>query len=771
MKVYYSDSEKGILSKIEANGVCVPFYEGSGPSFYYRENGASKAIALCKDDGIYAAEFEGIRFSMEHVVSEDRLTLKACIHNRTKQDFMPEVIGLKLGISSYMTEYPQWNDQFFPSYLRCEKTHLVGYFMSPLGKLVAIICETPVAAWELDYNMAGDAGDEDCDFGHRIYTGNLLLTVNGTLPERHPQNLNGIKAQQELSWLIHIVPLEQEAMFPQTVVEDFHIPMIEFQSYTLAKGETARLTVSSWEPYDIRVVSPSGQIIQAESFVANEYGVYKATVTTDGGKICQATVYCRHDYGWYLKAAAKNAIYKPQKASTHTESWYGHFSSFLAHKHDPDMKLYQLAKANFDEIMPYMFNFEQGKPIIIPSRIQNTAALISLLTDLYEADPVHNEQYLDYADQMAEDLMSRQTPDGAYRKEDHHYTSVIYIAKSMLELSLCEKQLGSRSAKYMARYERHYASAKRAVYDLVKLRERIGTEGEHTLEDGMITCSALQIAYFALTLEETEREPFIEAAEYLMSIHRCLEDRCSPDCRTRGATLRFWEAQYDVLIRGNMLNAPHGWTSWKNYATYYLYLLTGKEAYLQDTINTMGACLQMIDENENLRWAFIKDPYIKAKVWVPDEAKPVTDGYESVPEDIQPAYRGKFEVQTFGETYIDMISGWYRVGEQKITGGYRSCPLIYEDGNIEVDNQGGACDNDVHEHFKCLEETLLKKAFVIIDEKARGYNCCVEKEGQCFCVTPFEECAYLHVNTQQAASIKVNGRVIQVNKGMSMIRL
>lgn len=220
-----------------------------------------------------------------------------------------------------------------------------------------------------------------------------------------------------------------------------------------------------------------------------------------------------------------------------------------------------------------------------------------------------------------------------------------------------------------------------------------------------------------------------------------------------------------------MLNAPHGWTSWKNYATYYLYLLTGKEAYLQDTINTMGACLQMIDENENLRWAFIKDPYIKAKVWVPDETKPVTDGYESVPEDIQPAYRGKFEVQTFGETYIDMISGWYRVGEQKITGGYRSCPLIYEDGNIEVDNQGGACDNDVHEHFKCLEETLLKKAFVIIDEKARGYNCCVEKEGLNFCVTPFEECAYLHVNTQQAAAIKVNGRVIQVNKGMSMIRL
>ena len=43
----------------------------------------------------------------------------------------------------------------------------------------------------------------------------------------------------------------------------------------------------------------------------------------------------------------------------------------------------------------------------------------------------------------------------------------------------------------------------------------------------------------------------------------------SNDCRNRGATLRFWETMYDVLIRKNAMTSPHGWTAWKIYAIYY----------------------------------------------------------------------------------------------------------------------------------------------------------------------------------------------------------
>jgi hypothetical protein len=340
----------------------------------------------------------------------------------------------------------------------------------------------------------------------------------------------------------------------------------------------------------------------------------------------------------------------------------------------------------------------------------------------------------------------------------------------MLELALCEKELAKDNKKYQERYERHYESAKKAVLDLVNLLEKIGTEGEHTLEDGMINCSILQIAYFALTLEESEREPFIKAAEHLVSIHRCLEEIVTPDCRTRGATLRFWEAQYDVMMLGNMMNTPHGWTSWKTYGTYYLYLLTGNEEYLKDTIDTMGACIQMVDEDETLRWAFIKDPYTRYKVMVPDCETVFVDGYESTPCDIEKGYRGKYEVKTVTEGYVDQISGWYRAGEQKPMGGYDRCPLIYEDRWENVDNQSGACDNDVHEHFKCLEETLLKKVFIVCKDGLRGYNCSV-KDGDVIEVIPYGECEYIHINSDKDLIIKINSKEINVQKGLHMLKI
>ena len=116
-----------------------------------------------------------------------------------------------------------------------------------------------------------------------------------------------------------------------------------------------------------------------------------------------------------------------------------------------------------------------------------------------------------------------------------------------------------------------------------------------------------------------------------------------------------------------------------------------------------------------------------------------------------------------------MISGWYRTGEQRITGGYRICPLVYADHNEYVDNQGGACDNDVHEHFKCLEETLLKKAFVIVDEGVRAYNCSAMLQDGILTVVPYGECKYIHVNTCIPLSVRTGTTVTNIEKGMYML--
>ena len=112
----------------------------------------------------------------------------------------------------------------------------------------------------------------------------------------------------------------------------------------------------------------------------------------------------------------------------------------------------------------------------------------------------------------------------------------------------------------------------------------------------------------------------------------------------------------------------------------------------------------------------------------------------------------------FSEQYIDMVSGWYRVGEQKVTGGYEFCPLILDGySDYEADTQGGCCDNDVHELFKCMEETVLGKAFVHEDENGSFFcvGCTAKLEEGNLCVEMPEGTKTLVYNL--TGTYKLNG--------------
>ena len=197
-----------------------------------------------------------------------------------------------------------------------------------------------------------------------------------------------------MSWVINLMPLGALSEFGATVANRFGLPVIDLERYTLALGEEAQISVQCKEGYQLSTLSPSGKVYAGDLIPCKEYGVYTVTLSTDSGRTAEAKFYVRREYGWYLRAARENAVRKPQKATVCTESWYGHFSSFLARKHFPDPVLDQAAQANFDEIMPLMFDFEKGKPILMPQRIQNTAIAISMLTDAYEASPETGRIYL-----------------------------------------------------------------------------------------------------------------------------------------------------------------------------------------------------------------------------------------------------------------------------------------------------------------------------------------------------------------------------------------
>ena len=77
------------------------------------------------------------------------------------------------------------------------------------------------------------------------------------------------------------------------------------------------------------------------------------------------------------------------------------------------------------------------EPKYYASRIQNTSGTIGMLVDKYQA--YHDVNDLKKASRLADWLMNTwQRKDGAYVNHNTVYTSVIYVAKSMLELTLEE---------------------------------------------------------------------------------------------------------------------------------------------------------------------------------------------------------------------------------------------------------------------------------------------------------------------------------------------
>lgn len=742
-------------------------FENLNPGFYTSEAEKTFPLEAVRESDGLTLDTDGIKARLKFSGNGEEFCYDVSLTNSSSGVYAPESLLLDLGVDTYLDSYPEWNDKYFPSFIRCEKTHAYGYFMSPLGDVLAFCCDTPVASYSLDYNyIAKDRG-----YGHRINGAALALINALPLPEHHPQDMFSLKPGESRSWRISFAQLNELSDFPDWLADN-GIPYISAEKFTLCPGEEIKLSVKSKADYRLTVLSPSGR--ELKDGRAEEYGEYSVLLETSDKKRATAVLFCRKPWDWYLKRAREEMLNKPPHATTHCESWYGFYSAYLAKKHYPDSALDSSADAIFNEIMPRMFNFERIKPRLIPERIQNVSALIGILVDRFEADRENNAESLMLASRFADWLITRQKTDGAYYRDNSHYTCVIYPAKTMLELVSAERSMAKENEYYAFAAEQHYASAERAIENLMRLRENIGTEGEHTLEDGMISCAALQIALFALGLPENERKPYIETAEHLIGVHRCLEQLCPPDARVRGSSIRYWEAQYDVILNRNFITSPHGWSAWLIYALYYLYLLTGKEEYLRQMMDGMGACAQLMSLGGELRWGFAVDPFISAsEILVPNLSKRVADAYHSVKLE-NPAYRGKFVSGVIGEQYIDMISGWYRTCKsQFVNGGHFNCPLITENESVRVDRQGGCCDNDVHEIFKCLEETVLKKAFIL--ERADGsllsYGCRAERTDRGIDAELFEDTEYLHLNLQNPVRVFLNGKEYQSKNRPEMLCL
>ncbi len=735
VRIRKNGSVASLKIKENESWVDIPFREDakSGPGWTGVDLVPADGKAFC-----FEGRKDDVTYSLEYSAHDKRLAVTARLCNEGKRPFQPEAARLMLGLDTEMIDYPEWNKKYFPTLIRAEKTHLWGYFMTPEGRLLTLASPDPVASWNYDFLPKA----------HRILTVSLDPLHCLPLPPRHPQTMTELMPGQERSWTFFIEPVESLDEVIPCVARNTAAPMLECSRYTVRAQESIELTIHSASEVELSVTAPGGQIetleaervsprkLRAVVTPADGIGAYAIHATDTTGKTSEAMIYVRHEWSWYLKQARREAVRIPQKATTHAESWLGHFSNYLAKKYFPDETLDAQAEHNFRTILPLMFDVEKAKPAIHEWRIQNVYYMISLLVDVYQADGKIAD--LELAARLADWLIEHhQSEAGAYVSgHGIHYTCVAYGAKSMLELVAAERMLAD-DPLWKQHAERHYASAKAAVDDLARQLDDIGTEGQPTYEDGMISCSATQLAMMALfTNDPDEREKYQAAAEYMFNGHRCLDQMLIPDCRMREGSLRFWEAQYDVMLPdpneeggnniGNMMNSPHGWTAWRIPGFWYMYQLTGDETWLQRAMDSLGACVQLLDgATGKLRWAFVQDPYIDADVLVQDPDDPAN-----------PA--GMREHRIIGEQYVEMISHFYHPPLNEVTGGHWGV--------------GGSCDNDVHEVFKALEEVALTAAYVVERKSGEivGYNCRVERNGDTLVVTPAEAIvSRVHVNLRQ----------------------
>lgn len=718
--------EDGTIASLTYPSLCVDFFSAgqkAGPSFYINDGQETLAATWTGTGELeFSASIGDVAARLKYHRNPSFLTFEISVTNNGAKVFAPVKAGIALGVDTYMDQYPHWLTKFFPTLLMNEKTHFYGYFQSPQGQVLGIASPDPIASWSVDYNLSYYDIPPHWFYGHRIESVNLDLINALPLPEHNPQDMWKLEPGEEKTWRVSLVPVNSLESFEQEMADATGLTMISMDRTSYMPGETAAFTIFADSTPEVKMdasfevaeIAKGQWLVEAIMHTAGRYDV---TVTA-GDYQSSAVILVNDSWAEVIKDARQAALDNHQKPSSHVESWYGFHSAFLAARHFPDTEIDTQLDDRFDLIYNKVFDAENAVPRLYEDRIQNTSSTIGMLVDRYEA--FGRIKDLEQAAALADWLIANnQDKGGAYMNGNVKYTSVIYVAKSIMELYLAEKDL--KEEVWQERAARHYESVKRAIDELVASQGDFQTEGEMTFEDGMISCSALQVGMFALLQEDPAlRQHYAQAMMDILESHDCLAQLKVNDGRRRGGTMRFWEAQYDVLMLPNMFNSPHGWSAWRAYASYYAYLLTLDERYLKETFNAAGAFAGLIEqETGKLRWAFVVDPYLRVRqIAAPVEGLTFDDVTTGNPH---PDFYGSREF-TIGEQYVDMISSWQPVNSQ---------------------------DNDVHEVFKFIEEAVLTNAFIVEREDGTvvGYNCSVEKRGRRLIVVPAEkQIVNLHMN-------------------------
>ena len=738
--------------------------------FLHMDNGKTDTISFCKDSHqgpsfdsvilsqtrkklpVYYGTRNSISYQLEYKLNGVALMVIATIGNLSKEEFRPDAVSLRLGINNYQDSFPRWRGILFPTLLRSEKTHFWGYFMSPSGLLLTIDSPNPIPSWSLDYMRRDDF--PYYRYLHRVHTTTLDLMRAEILRERQPQIKKSLAPGVKITDTIYLAPIRSLSELNSTIAAQTNAPFISLDRYTLFPGETTTASIISTSPVNkITIVQEGSEQSIPLSFEESAPGSYRfkwvapdaesryiIKISNQANKQSEAIVYVRANWSAYLAQARKSALVYLPTTTSNTEAFYPLYTYFLARKHMPDSALDRLTEQVYNTIFPVLFDDKTKEIREGKWRIQNFSNMAAILADRYAV--THDTNDLANAHGLLEYLMRNQGADGGYYspRPDHneHYSGVNYVVKTFMEVITQEYKLAQTSEVWKQRYNKGIASLERAMNDLYVRKDNMGTEGLMSFDDTFVSCSLGQLAMGALRTPDTaKRRMYTNVALEMYNFHRCLTLQKIPDARMNGATLRFWEAQYTINMMHHTMNSPCGWSAWKIYGTYYLYLLTGEKGYLYETMNALGTCSQLFNlKDGTLYFAFTPDPYIR---------------------DFQ--YKQAFEGTrlptlqsvTIGEQYLPCISNWHTAPY------YAWRPGIF------------GIDNFVHEVIKCMEEVALQQAYIIenADGSFETFNCSLVSKDDILLVTPFEKyIKSIHVNFTKPHDVDVvrSGVTIRYSK-------
>lgn len=695
----------GILESFGENNQRVLFRkdEYSGFCFITKIHDKINRVCLHWSEGGFVGELGGVEYGLKYKKIDNGFYVEACIENVSSVRFIPEYVALRTGIDHYMDSFPQWDSKLFPTLLRCEHDGFYGYYSSPSGGILAVASPDPVAAWKICYNKIAEEDEGNCylnylDGGHRIYTSDFHLMNVHVDNERYPV-MEWLDPGERRIWRFFFSFVDSREDLPRFFAFRGRIPFIRSKIYSIEQGQYISGVIYSINDisqaficderkkntYDLMIDKKDDCVFSFHSDPLIKPGVYTVYVHDNDNRVGTAVYFVQREGVWYLEKARDAVLYNPPCPTHHMEC----FVSLYTLLYSESLLGWKSKEADniFNYIVDSLYDYKRHQmKYAATMRIQDTACMAALMAFKYK---LSNElRYLEYARYLGDFMLGLQHEDGGYYAQrtalkSVHYTSVTYLGAYMFFLGTVE----SCTSGFEEAGRKHIESAIKSFQDLLVRGEDIETEGESTFEDGMITCSIHQLSLWALNVDdEVLRYKIITECERLFEKHLCLSQDYVPDSRMNGATLRFWESQYALSIFSDFFDSPCGWSAWRSYGAWNLYILTKNKKYFYAVLNNIRACMQLIDnETGVLRWGFTPDPYI-----ITDAFLPSSDG-------------GEVKNIRIGEQYLEMTSSWHR--------------------SIPFPRAKWGIDNLVHECFKAYSEIYLQNAVVVYDEEIICMNC------------------------------------------------